>query len=78
MLLRSYHQSDAAMKRIDKFFELYTGQYKVNRVLGDATYELTECDSSGKMRGKFNVRLLKRYYETKVQVSQESESCIDN
>ena len=46
-----------------------TGPYKVNRVLGDATYELTECDSSRKVRGNFNVRLLKKYYETKIPVS---------
>ena len=50
------HQSDAAMKKIDKVFELYAGPYKINRVFGDATYELVDCDNSNRIRGKFNVR----------------------
>ena len=56
LLIRTYHQSDAVMKKIDKFFELYAGPYKINRILGDATYELVDCNNDKKVRGKFNVR----------------------
>ena len=51
------------MKKIDKFFELYAGPYKINRILGDATYELVDCNNDNKVRGKFNIRQIKKYYE---------------
>ena len=62
VLVRAFHQSDAASKKIDKFFELFAGPYKINRIIGEATYELVECDSR-KMRGKFNIRQIKAYHE---------------
>ena len=55
------------MKWIDKFFELFSGPYKINRILGEATYELVECDTD-KVREKFNVRQIKAYYEPAKEV----------
>ena len=79
VLIRTYYQSDATMKKIDKFFELYAGPYKINRILGDATYELVDCDNN-KVRGKFNIRQIKKYYEQaeKVQVTQGCEGGFDS
>ena len=63
VLIRTYYQSDAIQKRIEKFCELYCGPYKVHRILGDATYQLVDCDDESKIRGKFNVKQMKKYYE---------------
>ena len=64
VLIRTYHQSDAVQKRIEKFCELYCGPYKVHQILGEATYLLVDCDDDKKLRGKFNARQLKKYYES--------------
>ena len=66
------------MKKIDKFFELYAGPYKISRVFGDVTYELADWDNSNKITGKFNVRQIKKYHEQKMQVTQGCENDISN
>ena len=66
------------MKKIDKYFELYAGPYKINRVFGDATYELADCDNSNRIRGKFNVRQIKKYHEQKMQFTQGCENDISS
>ena len=43
VLVRTYHQTDAMLRKIDKFFELFSGPYKINRIIGEATYELVDC-----------------------------------
>ena len=63
VLIRTYYQSDAIQKRIEKFCELYCGPYKVHRILGDATYLLVDCNGESKIRGKFNVKQMKKYHE---------------
>ena len=75
VLVRTYHQSDAMLKKIDKFFELFSGPYKINRIIGEATYELVECDS-GKVRGRFNIRRIKAYHEPakEIRIIQESNN----
>ena len=80
VLIRTYYQSDGTLKKIDKFFELFSGPYKVNRILGDATYELVDCDNNNKVRGKFNIWQIKKYYAQaeKVQVTQGCRSNIDS
>ena len=65
VLIRTYCQSDAVQRKIDKICELYSGPYKVKQVLGKATYILVECSDEQKVRGKFNIRQLKRYYSKK-------------
>lgn len=60
VLLKSYHQSDALMGKIEKFYEIWEGPYIVTRIVGESTYEIMK---NGAIRGIFNVRLLKPYFK---------------
>ena len=55
-------------------------RYRINQILGDATYGLVDCDDNSKVRGKFNIRQIKKYYELteEVQVMQECGSNVDS
>lgn len=63
VLLRTSPRSDALNKVIAKFCDLYEGPYVVKERIGPATYLLAAPDEEGKIRGKFNVRQLKPYFE---------------
>ena len=57
----------------------FLDRLEFNRILGDATYELVDCDNNNKVRGKFNIWQIKKYYAQaeKVQVTQGCGSNID-
>ena len=61
VLIRTYTQSDATQKRIEKFCELFSGPFKISQILGESTYVLVDCRDESKIRGKFNIRQLKKY-----------------
>ena len=65
LLIRTYYQSDAVQRKIEKFCKLYSGPYKVWQILGESTYTLVECHDERKIRGKFNIRQLKLYHAKK-------------
>ena len=65
-------RSDAIQKKIDKFYELYSGPYRIHRILGDATYELVDCEDENKVQGKFNIRQIKKYHEMCIRDSHNT------
>lgn len=61
VLIKTNPISDAARNIVAKFCSLFAGPFVVHRKLGKATYELAGL--TGKPRGTFNVRQMKKYYE---------------
>lgn len=61
VLIRAQQSSDATQKIISKFCELFEGPYSITRRIGQSTYELSDVET-GKVRGVFNTRVLKRYF----------------
>lgn len=63
VLLRTYPISDINQKVIGKFCHMFEGPYRIVKELGTATYQLEDVLQPGRIRGKFNIRQLKPYYE---------------
>lgn len=63
VLLKTCPISEAVNKIVAKFCDLYEGPYIVRERIGKSTYILVFPENSKKVRGKFNVRLLKKYYQ---------------
>lgn len=63
VLLRNTAISDAVNKIIAKFCDLYEGPYVIVRKFGRSTYELAHNGDLNRIRGRFNVRMIKKYYE---------------
>lgn len=65
VLLRTSPVSDAINKIISKFCDLYEGPYVVKTKLGNSTHIIASSEilvMRGE-RGKFNIRLLKKYHQ---------------
>lgn len=63
VLVKTNPISDATRKIISKFCALYEGPYEVVEKKGEATYVLANRRNQKEIRGIFNVRQLKRFYE---------------
>ena len=64
VLLRTYPISTLNKRVIGKFCNMFEGPYKICKELGTATYQLEDVLQPGRIRGNFNIRQLKPYYET--------------
>lgn len=63
VLLKAYPISDAMNKIVSKFCDLYHAPYVIKEKVGKATYIIASPKDHEKERGKFNIHLLKKYYE---------------
>lgn len=63
VLLKNNPKSDAINKIIEKFCDLYIGPFMIKERIGNATYILGHVDDPEKIRGRFNIRQLKKYHE---------------
>lgn len=63
VLLRSNPLSDAINKIVSKFCHLYEGPLVITEKIGNATYTLAYPENTCQIRGRFNIRQLKKYYE---------------
>lgn len=61
VLLKALNFSKSDEGRIDKFFALYEGPYKISRKVGEATY-LLEDITTKQERGRFHGDNLRKYY----------------
>ena len=59
VLVKVPHQSCAQDKKISKFFEIWSGPFRVARRFGENAYELV--NESNNSVGRFNIISLKRY-----------------
>lgn len=69
VLVRTNPTSDLQNKIISKFCELYEGPYVVGEVIGRATYRLHDPIRHDVVRGIFNTRQLKPYFDSR-QIKQ--------
>lgn len=63
VLLRTNPISDALNKVVSKFCDLYSGPFCIKERVGNATYVLSPCEDPEQIRGTFNIRQLRKYYE---------------
>jgi hypothetical protein len=63
VLIKACRVSDALNKVVAKFCDVFEGPYIITARPSKATYELAYLDSKKGLRGKFNIRQLKRYHE---------------
>jgi hypothetical protein len=61
VLVRTQPMSDAIKRMTSKFMYVFEGPYIVARILDHSAYELR--DESGRLRGEFNKKQLRRYQE---------------
>jgi hypothetical protein len=61
VLVRTQPMSDAVKGVTSKFMHVFEGPYVITRLLDHSAYELR--DESGKLRGEFNKKHLRRYQE---------------
>jgi len=61
VLLRTPHLSKAIDKEISKFFELYEGPYRINKMLSDRVCQLSDIKNKDRIIGIYNQALLKKY-----------------
>lgn len=62
VLVRTHYLSDKLGKKIKKYFQLYEGPYVVTKIKCENAYEV-EDPITGKIRGVYNVRQLKKFHE---------------
>jgi len=61
VLLRTPHLSKAIDKEISKFFDLYEGPYKINKMLSDKVCQISDIRNKDRIIGIYNRALLKKY-----------------
>lgn len=61
VLVKTNKLSNKFKKVTSKFLSIYVGPYKISRKINDVIYEVSEV-KSGKVRGKFHVSNIKKYY----------------
>lgn len=61
VLIRAQNVSDATQGIVSKFCTLFEGPYIVKAKIGKSTYEIADCQDPERIRGKFNIKLMKRY-----------------
>jgi hypothetical protein len=61
VLLRVPHISSALDKTVKKFFHLYEGPYRINKIINSNAFELCEIDNYTKVKGIYNRQSLKKY-----------------
>jgi len=65
VLVKTQPVSDAIKGMTSKFMHVFEGPYIINKLLNHSSYELR--DESGKLRGEFNKKQLRRYQEAEAE-----------